>query len=361
MKKRFAVLLACGLMTGLTAQAREVTFTGEKCPLNIVSVRGNEEEADDRFEVEVESVDFLGTIDGNEAAVRYEQDGEVVYALASLEDAMGKVPSLDFSALPKVENWSDVGIGASGDMARAIQQAFVDISVMGEDQVDGIYGEGTAEVVSAFQADNKLQPTGKVDVYTWFLLRELKDAPTPITAAYPPVFDAKVKFSSIYDHVADPEMLESFTDPAWRLRYDPFEGMGELTLGEGVHVGTWSDESSQIDKLQMDVDLIVFVYADEEGVVSLVPAFKVSSVGSCRPYVESIAVKSGNEVTNMPVLFCDGAIDGTEMTETAIVPVTKAITGDGVLRIKGSNREYEMEFKVGRDFSKFAVDGESAE
>ena len=353
MKKSVVVLLACVFMMGLIAQAQEVSFTGEKCPLNIVQVRGGDGE--DRYEVELDSVDFLGTVDGNEVAVRFEQNGEVVYAMASLEDAMMKVPAVDFPSLPSVNGWNDVVAGSDGDMVKAIQQAFVDISVMGEDQVDGVYGEGTASVVSVFQADNKLQPSGSVDIYTWLLLQELKEMPDPITTAYPPVFDAKEKFSAIYDHVEDPEVLEAFSDPGWSFSYDPFEGQGELTLGEGVHVGTWSDESTQIDKLQMDVDLIVYVFSDEEGVVSLVPAFKVSSLGSYRPYVEGIALKTGNDVVNMPVLVCDGELEGTQLAETAIVPITEGfrIDGDGLLLISGSSREYEIAFQADERFANY--------
>ena len=363
MKKSFVGFLACGLMIGFTAQAQEVVFTGEKCPLNIVAVRSvetniegeteGESTNDDHFEVELESVDFLGTIDGNEVAVRYAEGENVVYALASLEDAMGKVPAVDFDSLPSVNDWTDIGVGSSGDAARSVQQAFVDISVMGEDQVDGMYGEGTAAIVSAFQADNKLQPTGTVDVYTWFVLQELKENPAPITTVYPPTYNAEEKFSSIYDHAADPDLLDAFTDIAWRFHYDPFEGSGEITLGEGIHIGSWSEDGPQIDKLQMDVDLTVYVFADEEGVVYLVPAFKVESVGSYRPYVESIDLKIGNDVAKLPILVCDGKVEGTELTETAIVPVSEVITGDGLLRVKGASRDYEIAFTLNDDFSKF--------
>lgn len=347
-KNGAAMLMVFCLAAAPMVQAQEVTFTGEKCPLNIV---GTPEEGEVRNEVLLDQVDLLGVVTGNEIVVRYTEEGKDVYALVSLEDVMTKIPTLNLSDLPAVIDWADLGTGASGDVVKTIQEALAAKGFLEEGGADGQYGSGTAAAVSAFQEQNGLSATGTVDLYTYFALME-KEA-EPMTVAYPPVFNAEDKFASIYDHVEDPNILEAFKDPAWAFNYDLFEGRGEITHGTGVHLGTWSDESTQIDRLQMDVDLIIYVYADEEGVINLVPAFKVSSIGSYRPYVEGIAVKGENEVTNLSVLACDGQIEGTQLSEVAIVP----LTGDedleegtrALLRIKGASRDYELEFDVSAD------------
>ena len=343
-----ALLMVFCLAAAPVVQAQEVTFTGEKCPLNIVETP---EAGEVRDEILLDQVDLLGVVTGNEIVVRYTEEGKDVYALVSLEDVMTKIPTLNLSDLPAVIDWADLGTGTSGDVVKTIQEALAAKGFLEEGGADGQFGSGTAAAVSAFQEQNSLPATGTVDLYTYFALME-KEA-EPMTVAYPPVFNAEDKFASIYDHVEEPGILETFKDPAWTFTYDPFEGRGEITRRGGVHLGTWSDESTQIDKLQMDADLIVYVYTDEEGVINLVPAFKVSSAGSYRPYVEGIAVKGEDEVTNLAVLACDGMIEGTQLSETAVVPLSGdedlAEGTSALLRIKGAGRDYEIEFQVTAD------------
>lgn len=359
-----ALLMVICLAAASGAQAQEVIFTGEKCPLNTVNSQdgvtqnGEAQNNGSQNEVLLDRVDILGLADGDKVAVHYTEEGEDVFAMTSLEDVMNKIPGLDVSAVPSVIDWTDLDTGSSGELTKAIQEAMVSKGLLKEDGADGQYGPGTAAAVSEFQIQNGLPANGKVDIFTYFMLVE--EDSEPLTTEYPPVFNAEEKFASIYEHVENPDVLEAFKDSGWSFSYDPFDGHGELTRANGYHIGTWTDDSTQIDRLKMDVDLIVYVYQDEEGVVKLVPAFKVSSIGACRPYVEGIALKSGDDVSNLPVLVCEGKIEGTDLSETAIVPFTEVEYMDegdhNILRIIGANRDYEMEFEVTGDIAVFQID-----
>ena len=80
----------------------------------------------------------------------------------------------------------------------------------------------------------------------------------------------------------------------------------------------------------------------------MIPALSVESVGAYRPYVKDVLVRNGNDVETLPTLVKTGALNGLDVAETAIVPLTDEAAalleqGSGtVLRIEGSGRTYDL-------------------
>lgn len=351
---------AAGLAVLLGPQAvfaQEVVLTGEKCPLTVISDIAAYEQGAPSAEsgaeavegtaaetVELDRLDVLGIVDGTYAAVTYD-GGRGFVPVAEISE---RIPALDIGALDSVQNWENIGNGSSGETAREIQNQLIGQSYL-EGEADGIFGSMSAEALTKFQTAAGLEPTGAADVFTWFLLREASGSKAePLETAYPPEFKPEDKFAVIIDSVPDPAVLEPYLSPVWHFTYDVFEGKGELT--DGGELCSWADESRPIDRLSMQVSRIVYVVRNEAGAVELFPALKVTSAGASRPYIESAAIRTGNSVAEIEKYDSVGGIEGTDVTETTILPLSESAEalldelGAGtVIRLTGSSRQYDLE------------------
>ena len=98
----------------------------------------------------------------------------------------------------------------------------------------------------------------------------------------------------------------------------------------------------------MLVKRIAYVYRNEAGEIEVVPAISVTSEGAYRPYVTSIILRSGVKTAELPLLSAVGGIEGTNVTEEAVVPLTEEAEAllsepEGVvLRIAGSSKNYDV-------------------
>ena len=361
--------LALAVMISAPVSAQEIAIIGKKCPLTFISDRAgyeamlaeagaseegvseegvSEEGAADaaanlpcRTEM-VDHLDVLGTLDGQYAVALYDREK----VLVPLSEVAEKLPAVNTDELPSAQNWSNLGRGSSGELARTLQQMLIDGGYL-EGQADGAFGGMTAEAVAAFQTAAGMEATGEADLYTFFALcEEAAGGMNAIETEYPPVFTVEEKFAAICADAADPTALEAYLDPEWKFSYDVFDGVGEIS--RGVTYGSYSDETRPIDRISIDVREVVYVARNEAGEVDVIPALSVESVGAYRPYVKDVLVRNGNDVETLPTLVKTGALNGLDVAETAIVPLTDEAAalleqGSGtVLRIEGSGRTYDL-------------------
>ena len=340
--------------------AQEVVLSGEKCPLTVISDLTAYAEAGEAAAetesgaeaasgaeapsatVELDSLNILGILNDQYAAVTYEGGRGFV----PLEEIAERIPAVNTDALEHVENWTDIGRGSSGEQARKVQESLIDLSYL-TGEADGVYGGMTAEALAQFQTASGLEATGTADVFTWFMLHEAAGgSPEAIETAYPPVFKPEEKFAEIIDSVQDASVLEQYLDPVYKFSFDVFSGTGEIT--DGTELGSFTDESRPIDRINMLVKRIAYVYRNEAGEIEVVPAISVTSEGAYRPYVTSIILRSGVKTAELPLLSAVGGIEGTNVTEEAVVPLTEEAEAllsepEGVvLRIAGSSKNYDV-------------------
>lgn len=340
--------------------AQEVVLSGEKCPLTVISDLTAYAEAGEATAetesgaeaasgaeapsatVELDSLNILGILNDQYAAVTYEGGRGFV----PLEEIAERIPAVNTDALEHVENWTDIGRGSSGEQAREVQENLIALSYL-TGEADGVYGGMTAEALAQFQTASGLEATGTADVFTWFMLHEAAGgSPEAIETAYPPVFKPEEKFAEIIDSVQDASVLEQYLDPVYKFSFDVFSGTGEIT--DGTELGSFTDESRPIDRINMLVRRIAYVYRNEAGEIEVVPAISVTSEGAYRPYVTSIIVRSGVKTAELPLLSAVGGIEGTNVTEEAVVPLTEEAEAllsepEGVvLRIAGSSKNYDV-------------------
>ena len=339
----------CSLtMLSLTAIGQEVIFKGETCPLEITL------QSEESVTLQVGRVEVLGVIDGMYAVVRCQDGDQTVVGRVGLTDLSAVVPALDISALPATSEWTDLTQGSSGEMVATVQKDLIALSYL-SGTADGMMGGMTTAAITAFQQENGLAATGIVDVYTFLILRNTVSYKSdPIECDYPPVFDPKVKFASIIDHVADQSQLEAFAGPEWNFTYDVMKGEGELKNGtDGVFVGDWADTSREIDLLYMNIYAVVLLEQNDEGVIQPEPVFQILTNGSYRPYVDGLILKCGNEAVEMYSAASEGEIEGLEVKEVTSVPITEEaakllLTGspDALLRVSGVNRTYDLDISA---------------
>lgn len=340
--------------------AQEVVLSGEKCPLTVISDLTAYAEAGEATAetesgaeaasgaeapsatVELDSLNILGILNDQYAAVTYEGGRGFV----PLEEIAERIPAVNLDALEHVENWTDIGRGSSGEQAREVQENLIALSYL-TGEADGVYGGMTAEALAQFQTASGLEATGTADVFTWFMLHEAAGgSPEAIETAYPPVFKPEEKFAEIIDSVQDASVLEQYLDPVYKFSFDVFSGTGEIT--DGTELGSFTDESRPIDRINMLVKRIAYVYRNEAGEIEVVPAISVTSEGAYRPYVTSVIVRSGVKTAELPLLSAVGGIEGTNVTEEAVVPLTEEAEAllsepEGVvLRIAGSSKNYDV-------------------
>ena len=389
-----AAAAAALMMTAMTvcAGAQEVTITGEPCPLTFVTDRAQYEallaeageaglpenlqdaaeetaeaaaeetaeaadgEAAETAEAEaaesgsdlpyvtvlVDHLNVLGVLDDAYAAALFD-DQKV---LIPLQEILERLPAVNVDALGSAVNWTDLGRGSSGELAKKVQENLISLSFL-NGEADGVFGGMTAEAVAAFQSAEGLEPTGQVDAFSFFLLDELAAGEVEVLeTVYPPVYKAEDKFASIIDSVRDTSVLEAYLDPEWKFSYDVFEGIGSIKRGQ--QLGFYEDTGRPIDRIRMDVSEEVYVARNTAGEVDVIPAIIVSSYGAYRPYVQKVLVRSGNRIAELETLVKTGRLDGTNVAETAVVPLTEeaeAILAEDsvVIRVEGPVHTYEIE------------------
>ena len=364
-----------------SAAAQEVIFKGEPAPLTVYRSYTPSAEGEDAegTEIEVQDLHVLGGVSAGEDTVLYaavmipdtavkasDTDAEEAEDVEEAEaeetswitgfvlssEIMEKVPSLSFSELPTVTGWTDLGQGAGGDLVIAAQKELIDLGFL-EGTADGIYGSGTAGAVSAFQQENGLPATGVLDAVTYLYLDEQAKDREPLETPYPPVYTVEDKFDDIMDDVEDTSVLEAYVKPEWNYSFDAFEGEGLIT--EGTVLGTYEDSSRPVDTISLTVSPAMKVKRLDTGIISVYPILQVKSIGAYRPYVSSIILKAGNAVCELGEAELSGALTGTQVEETAEIPVSpesleKLTGGEDTpleIRVKGNSRTYDLDVKAG--------------
>jgi len=365
-----------------SAVAQEVIFTGEPAPLTVYRSYTPSAEGEDMegTEIEVQNLHVLGGVSAGEEADLYaavmipnedmgdreadEQTDEQTsdeagagemswitgFVLSS--EIMEKIPSLSFSELPTVTGWTDLGQGAGGDLVIAAQKELIDLGFL-EGTADGVYGSGTAGAVSAFQQENGLPATGVLDAITYLYLDEQAQDREPMETPYPPVYTVEDKFDDIMDDMEDTSVLEAYVKPEWNYSFDAFEGEGLIT--DGTVLGTYEDSSRPVDTISLTVSPVMKVKRLDTGMISVYPILQVKSIGAYRPYVSSIILKAGNAVCELGDAQLSGALTGTQVEETAEIPVSpesleKLTGGEDTpleIRVKGNSRTYDLEAIAG--------------
>ena len=389
---------------GMSAQAKEVVFTGEKCPLTVVTdtnaweawvlsqgdngqaydlagvlyldgTQGVDESAQAGADAageaeqgisfahvkETDSVHLLGILAGSYVPALF-PDGEKGYlTIAEIER---KIPSVSLADIPALDGWSDFGQGTNGEMTTLLQERLIAQGHL-DGAADGLYGSGTAGAVGAFREASGMERTGSVDIYTWLLLEEKASGQQPVEAPYPPVFKVEEKFKDIYENTVTD--LTKFLDPKWTYAFDVFEGEGSIR--ENLLIGTLSAGDTELDRISMSAELFVYITRDPAGRITLAPALEVKTTGSYRPYFQTAALRSANQVSEESVAVSRGDLDGIDVQEDSIfllsqemVDVMLASEGSGelVLRLTGTVDEFDMELTTAiqqiAEFAKMAND-----
>lgn len=128
-----------------------------------------DEDYDTMFEVSTGVVHFHATPEDAAAAEETAVEAEEETVVEPEEAASDEAPAAEQQASEPIILYSDdyetLEVGSRGDAVRDLQQALVDQGFL-SGGVDGIFGNGTAGGVEAFQESAGLEPTGIADAET---------------------------------------------------------------------------------------------------------------------------------------------------------------------------------------------------
>ena len=331
-----AIVLTVGMIVPVSAM--EVKVSGDPCTLTVYSTQGEDATAQ-----ELDASDFFlyGTMGTGQAVVKI---GDTV-GFVNVEELMTKLPEIPVGSLPDGTGLADVNNGAKGDPAKDIQQKLTDLGYL-TGTPDGMYGGGTAAAVKKFQEEHGLTGTGNADVYTQLTLTMAANGVQDVLeTTYPTNLTPEAKFASIMD-LTDTD-LTRYAGPEWRFTYDTFEKFG--LIDPQIVIGTFTDESSDLNKISITCSLKVVVTADgETGRLLATPCLVTESEGAYRPYLQSAFLAAGGQTVELTGGESVGALNGVTMSETGYVPLTQealALLTAGTLdtvRISGMNNTYDI-------------------
>ena len=322
----------------MPASAMEVKVSGDPCTLTVYS-----SQAEDAVAQEMDASDFYvyGKMGDSQVSVKI---GEAV-GFVDITELTSKLPEVPVAAMTDGSAMTDVNTGAKGDAAKDIQQKLIDLGYL-TGTADGQYGNGTAGAVKKFQEEHGLNPTGNANVETQLSIDlAAAGAPTVLETTYPTIVNPEQKFASIVD-LTDVD-LSRYAGAEWFFSYDAFEKFG--MLDPHIVIGTFTDESSDINKISITCSLKAIVKENPEtGRLDVLPCLVTESSGAYRPYLQSAILASGGQAEQVTGGESKGALDGVIMAETGYVPLTSealALLQSGVLdsvRITGMNNSYDI-------------------
>ena len=307
-------------------------------------------------EVTLSSFDALGIIDDTYVMITYD-GGKVGYL--STDEIDVKVPDMNgrlMRELPSVSGWTTLKQGSDGELVSQAQQALANLDFL-EGEVDGLYGSGTAGSVQRFQESAGLPATGEIDTVTWLRILRAGDPALsevkPLETDYPPVYEARKKFYLIYNDVADPDYLDQFLDPEWKITYNVFDGEGKIDYTRnGIDLGTVDVGNRQIDKMRLSACMYVNLKRIDTGAVRPMPVLEIRAEGTHLPYINGATLKYGIYSEDFVMQERDAALQGMNSTETAIMEVNWDIYkmigvelggGELILQVHGEERDFEMD------------------
>ena len=353
-KKTSFFVFSCisGMILGMqTAQAKQITFTGELCPLPVSAQASMEEEA---VITEVSELDVLGVVDGFIAVALNDSETQRV-AYVSEQSFTELIPGFDLSSLPESTLAPVLANASSGVEVTGLQEDLISLGYL-DGEADGKFGPNTGNAVNKVKTEYQLAADGQADAVTQWLIGELADkknntASEPFETPYPPVYEVETKFASIYERTgAD---LSGFLTPDWEFDYDVFEGVGYIR--NDTPVGTLSITEPTINRLELNADMQLAVTRDETGEVKVLPAVHVSTIGAYCPYLQTIQIKAGDEVVEVPVTRSERGVSGVDVTEEDVFALTQDAAQllenaeiELVMRYNGTSQSYDMTVPEGQ-------------
>ena len=347
-----ALLTGAVLGASLSLQAmaaQEVVFQDEPCPLSV-----RETISDHLGTVtELSSFEALGVVNDEVLIIRY---GEGSIGYVAWDEIEEKAPALaweDRELLPSVSDFEDLQDGSAGDLVVEAQQALTDLGYAAGG-VDGMYGPGTAGSAAAFQESAGLEATGVIDALTWFTLMEAASpsAGEALSLSYPPDVSRDGKYQMIIADVDDPEYLDQFLDPEWKVSYDVFSGEGRIDYtSEGLSLGTERTGGKQVDRVTLDTTAYVRLERGVRGAVSILPVIEVKAEAAHRPYVSGAVIEYGVFTEKLTMLSQECTLSDLNCLETTrlslspqVYKLTQAQIGGGdlLLKLQGLEENWEI-------------------
>ena len=341
MKSSVKVLILAGISAAvfsIPVNAMHINISGEPCPLTIYAEPSAEAAAS---EVSLSDFELYGYIQGTFLAVK---TGDSI-GYVTENDLSAKLPDIELFRLPSGEGLTDINRGTNGDASAQIQQQLIQLSYL-SGTADGMYGAGTADAVSRFQADHRLEQTGNADVYTQMLIQlQVNGLPDILETKYPTVYTVEEEFAAVLPRTD--EDLSPFAGPEWKLTFDQYENSG--TLDPGISLGGYRQDGAAIDQLSLEAFLQIVLAADETtGRLILKPAVVTKSAGAYRPYVQSVTFSAPEMALKTDGNTLTGELDGALLKETGycyITPEQLALLAGGnvsEIRISGKNQDFDF-------------------
>ena len=346
MKKRM-LIAAAGLgmlVLSMPVSAMDVTISGEACPLNVYP------SPDGTAASEVTSVTELEVCGIVSGYVSVSIDGVPGYVNAV--EFSEKLPAIPVGSLPDGTSYENITQGTNGDGAKKVQEQLISLGYL-TGPADGQYGPGSAQAVTTFQTEHRMEGTGIADVNTQMMLDMLTGGlPDVMPVTYPSIYSADDKFSSISGETdAD---LDKYTDGRWLFQYDSFKSFG--TLNPNIHIGIVQVETPDIDRISLDASLQVVITRNKKSRLIFRPCLVVESEGAYRPYLQSVTLTGGDGKT----VTCsggasDGGVEGAALTEFGYVPLSDdamSLLAEGsvtAFRISGMNKDYDIQVTENQD------------
>lgn len=330
MKKIITVILAGILVSVLSvnAIAQPVSFT-KTVPLIPVTLADGTKSA-----IQNSQLQLLGRNEQGDY-ILFTNDGYATADAAVLSEMLG---SEALQALPGISDFAPLPDYAQGQAVSVMQRALIQLGYM-DGSPDGDFGGKTKQAVMAFQRDIGLEPNGAVDELLQMLLLSTMQEPAYVTST--------ASFDAIRERTES--NLQPIIDNGMKLEYDDITGTGWISSGEPLQVDASGE--ADIDRYYLSLQSGFSVQDEENGSVSVLPAFMIDCKCARRPVMQSITLKSGDVRSVLSVSPLKTSLDGVYTVEKAVIPLgeaeltlLKTIEDNGELKIhiEGKYRSFDL-------------------
>lgn len=294
MKRILAMALAI-LMIGAAAWAMPIQLSEGSVATTARTLEGED------YTLNTDAFQLMGTDEAGDYLIY--ADNQVLKVSGS---AIRTVLNALEVVLPSEDSLQTLSRGSRGEDVIALQEALKALGYL-SGSADGDFGGMTERAISEVQASLEMEETGTADPIFQMLVRSMADTPFELTRPA----DPEAEYEAIAGKTG--ANLGNILELGLALDYDDISGTGRLENGAIVTYEVPTE--MEVDKRTFTLEFALAVNQSGSGMMSITPVLDVRCVGSQRPTVQKVILKSGDERHTVAIDELKTSLSGLDAVE----------------------------------------------